>query len=216
VTFWRLSSDPARSALSRRNAGEAATLENLKMLRTWTIAVSMAVASSAPFAADVGGVKLADKAAVGGQELVLNGAGIRTRAIFKVYVGSLYLPAKAGTLDAALANGPRRIQMNLLRTLSADQLAEALVDGLKENNSAAELDAVKLQTVELIAIMKSFGQAKEGDVVTLDFVDGATHVGLNGAAKGSTTGEAFNRALTKVWLGDKPVQSDLKKAMLGG
>ena len=186
------------------------------MLRTWTIAVSMAVASSAPFAADVGGVKLADKAAVGGQELVLNGAGIRTRAIFKVYVGSLYLPAKAGTLDAALANGPRRIQMNLLRTLSADQLAEALVDGLKENNSAAELDAVKLQTVELIAIMKSFGQAKEGDVVTLDFVDGATHVGLNGAAKGSTTGEAFNRALTKVWLGDKPVQSDLKKAMLGG
>ena len=47
-------------------------------------------------AADVGGVKLADKATVGGQELVLNGAGIRTRAIFKVYVGSLYVPAKAG------------------------------------------------------------------------------------------------------------------------
>jgi len=28
--------------------------------------------------------------------------------------------------------------------------------------------------------------------------------------------EPFNRALTKIWLGDKPVQADLKKAMLGG
>ena len=186
------------------------------MLRKFAIALSMAVASSAPFAADVGGVKLAEMAAVGGQDLVLNGAGIRTRAIFKVYVGSLYLPAKAGTLDAVLAKGPRRIQMNLLRTLSADQLADALADGLKENNSAVELDAVKAQTEQLTAIMKSFGEAKEGDVVTLDFVDGATRVGFNGAARGSIPGEAFNRALSKIWLGDKPVQADLKKAMLGG
>ena len=186
------------------------------MLRKFAIALSMALASSTPFAAEVGGVQIADKATVGGQELVLNGAGLRTRAIFKVYVGSLYLPAKAGTLDAVLAKGPRRIQMNLLRTLSADQLADALSDGLKENNTAGELDAVKAQTEQLTAIMKSFGEAKEGDVVTLDFVDGATRVGFNGAAKGSISGEPFNRALSKVWLGDKPVQADLKKAMLGG
>ena len=50
------------------------------------------------FAADIGGVKLADKMTVGGQELVLNGGAVRTKAIFKVYVGSLYLPAKAGDL----------------------------------------------------------------------------------------------------------------------
>ena len=52
--------------------------------------------------------------------------------------------------------------------------------------------------------------------MTIDFVDNATKVGFNGAAKGSIAGEAFNRALTKVWIGDKPVQSDLRKAMLGG
>ncbi len=46
-------------------------------------------------AAEVGGVKLEDKVSVGGQDLVLNGAGMRTRAVFKVYVGSLYVPAKA-------------------------------------------------------------------------------------------------------------------------
>jgi len=167
-------------------------------------------------AAEVGGVKLDEKISVGGQELVLNGAGIRTRVVFKVYVASLYLPAKASDLAAVLAKAPRRIQMNLLRTLAPDQLVDALNDGLKENNSEAELAAVKAQTDQLMGIMRSFGEAKEGNVVTLDFIDGATAVGFNGASRGTVPGDAFNKALTKVWLGDKPVQADLKKALLGG
>ena len=102
----------------------------------------------------VNAVHVDDKATVGGQELVLNGAGVRTRAIFKVYVGSLYVPAKAADVGQVLAKGPRRIQMNILRNLTPDQLVDALVDGLKENNSADELNAVKSQTTELVTIMK--------------------------------------------------------------
>ena len=166
--------------------------------------------------AEVGGAKLDDRATVGGQPLVLNGAGIRTRVMFKVYVASLYLPAKAPDLAAVLARAPRRIQMNLLRTLAPDQLIDALNEGLKENNSEADLTAVKAQTDQLMTIMRSFGEVKEGNVVTLDFVDGATVVGFNGASRGTIPGDAFNKALTKIWLGDKPVQADLKKALLGG
>ena len=168
------------------------------------------------FAADIGGVKLADKMTVGGQELVLNGGAVRTKAIFKVYVGSLYLPAKVTDPAGVLAKGPRRIQMNLLRDLSADQLLEALNDGLKDNNTAAEMAAVKAQSDQLSSIMKSFGEVKEGNVVTLDFVDGATVVTSMAPRRGRFPARAFNRALTKIWLGDKPVQADLKKAMLGG
>jgi hypothetical protein len=182
-----------------------------------SVVLLLALCLAAPvLAAEVGGVKLDDKATVGGQELVLNGAGIRSRVVFKVYVGSLYLPAKAADLAGVLAKGPRRIQMNLLRNLTADQFLEALNEGLKENNTEAELAAVKPQADQLATIMRSFGEAKEGSVVTLDFADGATAVGFNGAAKGTIPGEAFNKALTKIWLGDKPVQADLKRAMLGG
>jgi long-chain acyl-CoA synthetase len=166
-------------------------------------------------AAEVGGVRLDDKVSVGAQELVLNGAGVRTRVVFKVYVASLYLPQKATELAAVLAKSPRRIQLNLLRTLSADQLVEALNEGLAENNTAAELGAVKSQVDALATIMKSFKEIKEKDVITLDFVDGATRIGLNGEAKGNIGGDAFNQALTKVWLGEKPVQADLKKSLLG-
>jgi long-chain acyl-CoA synthetase len=166
-------------------------------------------------AAEVGGVRLDDKVSMGSQELVLNGAGVRTRVVFKVYVASLYLPQKATELSAVLAKSPRRIQLNLLRTLSADQLVEALNEGLAENNTAAELAAVKSQVEALATIMKSFKEVKEKDVITLDFVDGATRIGLNGEAKGNIGGDAFNQALTKVWLGERPVQADLKKSLLG-
>ena len=168
------------------------------------------------FAAEVGGVKLDDKVSVGGQDLVLNGAGVRTKVMFKIYVGSLYLPAKATDLAGVLAKGPRRIQMNLLRNLTADELLGALLDGLNDNNSAAEMAAVKAQADQMVSIMKAFKEVKEKDVVTLDFVDDGTKIGLNGADKGVIKGEPFNKALTRIWLGDKPAQADLKKAMLGG
>jgi long-chain acyl-CoA synthetase len=186
------------------------------MLRTLVLLIGVVALSSSAFAADVGGVKLDDKTSVGGQDLVLNGAGIRTRAFFKVYVASLYVPARSGDVAAVLAKGPRRIQMNLLRDLSGDQLVGALNDGLKDNNSEADLAAVKTQADQMTSIMKGFGEVKEGNVVTLDFVDDGTRISLNGAAKGTIAGEAFNKALTRIWLGDKPVQADLKKAMLGG
>ena len=178
--------------------------------------VTALVAASGAAALDVEGVRLADKATVGGQELVLNGAGTRKRAIFKIYVGSLYLPAKAGSAQEVLGKSPRRIQLNLLRDLSADQLIGALTDGLKQNTTPAELSAIAVQTGEMAAIMKSFGQAKEGSVVTLDFVDGSTKVGLDGTVRGSIDGATFNDALTKIWVGEHPAQDDLRKAMLGG
>ena len=187
----------------------------MKMAAAASFGLSVGVLASIAFAAGVGGVKLDDKVSMGTQELVLNGAGVRTRVVFKVYVASLYLPQKAADLAGVLSKSPRRIQLNILRTLSGDQLVDALNEGLAENNTAAELAAVKPQVEALATIMKSLKEVKEKDVITLDFVDGATRIGLNGEAKGSIGGDAFNQALTKVWLGDKPVQADLKKSLLG-
>jgi long-chain acyl-CoA synthetase len=187
----------------------------VKVLAAASSGMFVGLFAAVGLAAEVGGVKLDDKVSLGAQELALNGAGIRTRVVFKVYVASLYLPQKATELAAVLARSPRRIQLNMLRTLSADQFVEALNEGLAENNTAAELAAVKSQVEQLAVIMKSFKEVKEKDVITLDFVDGATRIGLNGEAKGNIGGDAFNQALTKVWLGDRPVQADLKKSLLG-
>jgi long-chain acyl-CoA synthetase len=180
------------------------------------LAAALAWSAYAVEAVEVGGIKLDDKVSVGGQELVLNGAGIRAKVFLKIYVLGLYLPQPAKNLHAVFAKAPRRIQMSMLRTLSADQIVEALLDTLNDNNTPAELAAVKAQTDQLTSLMRAFKEVKEKDVITLDFVDGGTKLGWNGEAKGTVPGEAFNQALTKIWLGDKPVQADLKKTLLGG
>ncbi len=186
------------------------------MRRTFIVASLSLLLALPALAAEVGGVKLDDKISLGGKELVLNGAGIRTKLVFKVYVASLYLPAKAADLGGVLAASPRRVQLNLLRDLSADELAGALADGIKDTSSAEQAAAVKSQTEQLLSIMKSVGQAKTGDVVTMDFINGETRIAFNAQPKGSIAGEPFNAALMRIWLADKPVQPDLRKAMLGG
>jgi long-chain acyl-CoA synthetase len=185
------------------------------MRRKFLVAAAALLAGLPAWAAEVGGVKLDDRITLGGKELVLNGAGIRTRLMFKVYVCSLYLPAKAGDLAGVLAGSPRRVQMNLLRDLSASDLADALANGIKETNTPEQASAVKAQTAQLLALMKSIGEAKTGDVVTLDFTGSETRVGFNGQPKGGVSGDAFNAALMRIWLADKPVQADLRKALLG-
>lgn len=183
----------------------------------WLIAACLACAACASaLAAEVAGVRLDDRVNVGGRELLLNGAGLRTRAIFKVYVGSLYVPQKATTPLAVLELAPRRVQLDLLRNLTADQFVDALMEGMQDNNPPEDLRTLKPQTDELVRVMQAIGQAKEGSVITLDYVDGATRIAQDGALRGTIPGEAFNKALLRIWLGDRPVQADLKKAMLGG
>jgi hypothetical protein len=170
-------------------------------------------------AAEVAGVKVPETAAVGGQELKLNGAALRQRAFFKVYVCALYLTAKQTTAAQALASpGPKRISMAMLRDVTAPQLIDALSEGIRQNHTPAEVEKLKPGIEALNRIMTGIGQAKSGSLVTLDFVPASgTQVTLNGAARGAPIpGEDFYRALMKIWLGDDPVDSGIKKALLGG
>ncbi len=182
------------------------------------VAVLLAFATGAVSAAEVAGVRIDDSVKVGGTDLVLNGAGKRTRLMFDVYVAALYLPAKKADAAAVLAApAPGRVALTLTREVSADQLVEALVDGVRANSAAGELEKIKPQLESLEAIMRGIGSVKKGDLVTIDFLsDGSTAVALNGKPQGKPIpGADFQRALLSVWLGNKPAQADLKKAMLG-
>jgi hypothetical protein len=179
------------------------------LLGAWLL---LALAAMTPELADA---KVPEQITLDGRTLVLNGSGVRTKMMFKVYICSLYLPAKANSLAGVLAANPRRVQLNLLRNLAADDLAGALADGIEQTSTAAQAAEVRAETDQLLSIMKSIGKAREGDMVTMDYVDGVTRIGFNGQSKGTIPGEAFNAALMRIWLADKPVQEDLKKAMLG-
>jgi len=170
-------------------------------------------------AVEVEGVKFDPTAQVGGAALQLNGAGLRTRAFFKVYAAGLYVPQKANNAAALLTQkGPRRVAITMLRNVDADTFSGALTEGLQKNLSEAQFAGFKAQIDALSANFKLAGEAKKGDVIHLEFTpDTGTRVVINGKAQGSAiAGEDFYAALLRIWLGDKPVDGDLKKGLLGG
>jgi len=165
------------------------------------------------------GVKLEPTAQVAGAALQLNGAGLRTRAIFKVYVAGLYVPQKSSDATALLAQkGPRRISITMLRNVDADSFAGALNDGLRANHTEAQVAALKTQIETLNANLKAVGEAKKGDVIHFEYLpESGTRVTVNGQARGTAiAGEDFFTAVLRVWLGDKPVDADLKKGLTRG
>src|SRR5713226_10163432 len=147
------------------------------------------------FAAEIEGVKVDERVRIGSADLQLNGAGIRTRLIFKVYVGALYLPEKKSSATEVLAlGGAKRVSMTLLRDLTARQLTDALEEGIRANSSEAELAALKERIDALVATMNEIGSAKEKTVITLDFLpESGTRVTVDVEARGKTVpGEDFS------------------------
>jgi hypothetical protein len=169
-------------------------------------------------AAEVAGVKLDDRTRVGAADLVLNGAGLRKRAFFQVYAIGLYLPQKSADPGAILQQaGPKRVAIHMLRDVGADAFTEALADGIRANHSEADVKALEPRIQELAAIVAEMKEARKGMAIALDWDGNETRLVAQGTPMGRPiAGADFYRALLRIWIGDKPVQGDLKKALLGG
>ncbi len=169
-------------------------------------------------AAELEGVQLADRVQAGKAELQLNGLGLRTRFVFNVYVAGLYLPEKTQNADAAIAmRGPKRMTLVMLRDVDADTFGEALLMSLRNNVAPEELAVLKPQVDDLMGRIAAIGETRKGDVIELDYsANPGTLMKVNGVPQGRPIpGEAFFRALLRTWLGERPAQEDLKRALLG-
>jgi hypothetical protein len=149
--------------------------------------------------------------------LHLNGAGVRRLLGFKVYVAALYLPSPEQDAAQVLARDiPRRLVVTLLRDTTTDQNIDALRDGLTDNNSPAELEALQGEIARFMALIRQVHEVPEGTVIQVDYQPGrGTRLSIGGRDLGVIPGARFNRALLRIWLGDKPIQASLKNALLG-
>lgn len=182
------------------------------MMRTFLSALlALVVLCSASLgAATLAGVTLADSVNVAGKTLVLNGIGLRTRLMFKVYVAGLYVERKSNDGKAlAGADAPKRIVLHFVRSVSADQIREAIVDGF---------DAQSKQSLK--ADIDKFGNAltpfKDGDELVITYVPGTgTQVAIRNSDVVTIPGFPFAKALFMIWLGDAPPSTDLQNGLLG-
>ncbi len=168
------------------------------------------------FGIEISGIRFEETAQVSGTTLKLKGAGLRKRAFFKVYAIGLYVAAPGS--DIISQTGPKRIDIHMLRDVDAETFTRALVDGMAPNHGEAEMKALEPRIAQLSAIMAGLKEAKEGMAIALDWQPGAGTIVTVDAKPGGKPieGEDFYRALLRIWVGEQPVQDDLKKALLGG
>ncbi|MGE3844490.1 MAG: chalcone isomerase family protein [Vicinamibacterales bacterium] len=163
--------------------------------------------------ASLSGVTLPDSVDVAGKKLVLNGMGLRSRLMFKVYVGGLYLEQKSADANAILqADTPRRMVLHFMRSVSKDQMVDAYREAFANNAP----DAQKSLQKEIDSLMNAFEPVSEGDQMFFTYVPGTgMTLAIKGTDKVTIPGQAFGRAMFAAWLGPKPPSNDLKQGLLG-
>ncbi|HKQ30838.1 MAG TPA: chalcone isomerase family protein [Burkholderiales bacterium] len=184
-------------------------------MRTVTIAIALLLTAIPASAVVVEDVTVPDSITFADQTLVLNGAGVRKRFFVKVYVGALYLPTKESNAETAIAaSGAKSVRLHFLHgELEARKLVDAWTDGFKNNHSKTEYDALRPRIERFNAMFRT---VKRGETVFVDLLaNGDTAVAINNERRGEVNGVDFQKALLKIWLGQKPADEDLKRAMLG-
>jgi hypothetical protein len=169
-------------------------------------------------AVDVSGYKFDDVNKVGGRDLALNGAGMRTKLVFKVYAAGLYLPEKkTAVADILKLEGPRRVTLQMARDVSSEEFGKAFMDGLNDNVDRTEKAKIVSQIGKMGEVFAMVDGLKKGDTLHIDWIPGTgTVCELNGKKLGDTIPDiAFYNAVLRIWLGDKPVDRSLKPALLG-
>jgi Chalcone isomerase-like len=192
-------------------------MKRITGIKAFIAALLLAVAAHAD-AMTIADKTLDDTARVGDQVLVLNGAGMRTKFFFQVYIGALYLRERVHTLGAVLADkGPKRIELYVMRHVGADRFVDAFRTSINNNLTPGEYRAVSARLARFEQGFAAIGAVDEDSVVLLDYLPHSdeTVLTVNGKERVRIPGADFYGALLKVWLGDHPAQDSLKKAMLG-
>ena len=189
--------------------------------RTATLALAAlltlpAAASAAPV--ELAGVKLDDKTTLAGKPLVLNGAGIRYKAVFKVYTAGFYVEKPANTPDGLLDQpGPKRMTITMLRDIDSAELGKLFSRGMEDNMEKGSFAKLVPGVMRMSQVFTNHKTLKAGETFVLDWIPGT---GTVLTVKGQVEGEPFKEpeffeALMRIWLGPKPADWQLKDALLG-
>ena len=164
----------------------------------------------------VAGVDVPENLESDGADLILNGAGIRTRVFLDVYVGGLYLKRRSADAAAIMdADEPMAVKLWIVTGLiSNDRMQESIEEGFQKS-TRGNTAPIREKIDALIDVYAE--EIDDGDAFELVYLPGQ---GLSVYKNGIYTatiecGLPFKRALFGIWISDRPMQTSLKHDMLG-
>ena len=184
-------------------------------------ALALLVPACPAAAKEVSGVVLPESARPEGAaaDLRLRGGGVFRFFFLRYYVCGLYVADGPGGASAILASdAPRRIYLVTLRRISSFEFLWGLDQGLADNLSPAEAEALHEPLAQVRATIRAIGVIARGARVAIDYVPRAgTSILVDGLRRGERfAGKALNDALMRVWIGERPLDAGLKRELLGG
>ena len=194
-----------------------ALLSRRQLLAT-ALGLSGAALSAPALALEVGGTNFPDTVTVAGKPLVLNGAGVRYKAMFKVYSAALYVPQKSQSVaEVSSTDTPKRLRLVMLRDIDSSEMGNMFARGMEENTDRGNMVKLLPGIMRMSQIFTDHKRMVPGNSIQMDWVPGTGEVL---ALSGQTQAEPFRepeffRALMGIWLGPKPADWKLKDALLG-
>jgi hypothetical protein len=186
-------------------------------LAAWVLSLSALLTAHAQ-TIDVAGVPYDTTIDVRGSKLLLNGSGVRYKAVFKVYAAGLYVGKKSNQPDELLSQaGNKRMLVTMLRDIDANELGKLFARGVEDNMPKSDFSKVVPALLRMSQMFSEYKQLKTGDTFAIDWVPGS---GTTISIKGKPYGEPFKEpeffnALLSIWLGKQPADWKLKEALLG-
>lgn len=147
--------------------------------------------------------------------LKMNGAGTRNMLFVELYSAGLYLKKRStDAIATAFEDETMSIRIKITsKLIKRETMIKAIEDGFVKAT-----DGNTLPLKDRISKIREYYSKpiKKGDILELTYVKGkGIHCYYNEELYGIIEGQDFKFALYKVWLGEAPVSSDLKKKMMG-
>lgn len=175
----------------------------------------LSVLTSRPFCAHaltVEDTTFAASITIGEKPVSLRGAALlRWLKLVKVYAAALYLPEQTKSSDA-LSDIPKRLEISYLVAIKGADFGPAAETILARNVSGAELKRLRSRIDRLNA---AYRDIRPGDRYALTYQPGkGTELSWNGEPLVTIEGADFAAAYFSIWLGSKPLDDNLKTALL--
>jgi hypothetical protein len=165
------------------------------------------------FSIEIAGVKLPEIYELSGEQVQLNGYGIRKKFFFKVYLGSLYTGQKAtSSIQVLESTTGQLIRLNFLYSkLEKARMVGGFAKGIEANSPELLKDPAVEQFLGWFD-----ADFIEGDQLDLAIsADNLVNVSHNDRLLGTIKSANLARAILLIYLGENPIDDEMKKGMLG-
>ena len=182
------------------------------LLTTLLLSLFIAVPSQA---LTINGVDVKETMSLDNQELVLNGAGVRTKWFVDGYIAALYLAEKTTDAEAVIeADEPMAVSLIITSNMiTPKRMSDSTRDGFV-SSTGGNIEPIADEIEMLISAFKD--SVEEGDVFNLVYKpETGVTVYRNGEEKTRVEGLEFKKALFGIWISERGIQKKLRQQMMG-